>query len=73
LIQAFFPSLERQTRAREERLDQPPAVRRLSEFPGKPGNLARRMNLPPKRASGDANVGFLPALYFYGVYQIGDV
>jgi hypothetical protein len=31
------------------------------------------MSLPPKRAAVDANVGFLRALYFYGVYQIGDV
>ena len=72
-IRAFFPSLERQTRAREERPDRPLAVRRLSEFPGKPGNIARRMNLPPKRAAVDANVGFLHILYFYGVYQIGEV
>jgi hypothetical protein len=31
-IQSFFPSLERQTRAREERLDRPPDRRRLCLF-----------------------------------------
>ena len=35
-IQSFFPSAERQTRAREERLDRPLATLRLSESSGDP-------------------------------------
>ena len=40
---------ERQTRDPEELPDRLLAVRRLSEFPGKPGNAARRIDIPPKR------------------------
>ncbi len=41
---------ERQTRARENDRISRLRVRRLSEFSGKPENVARRINFPPKRA-----------------------